>query len=351
VALDEPAWWYPEGAGRPLASRLLAPLATLYGSIVSRRLRSTSAQVSPLPVICVGNFTVGGSGKTPLVREIVRRVHAAGRNPVVLTRGYGGRIAGPHAVRRGIDRGADVGDEPLLLAADAPVVVSRDRVAGASFIHAEHGAEAVVVMDDGMQNPALAKTLTLAVVDSRRKLGNGAVFPAGPLRAPFDVQKRWADAVVVVTNGQSEPDTRWLDRFRKDFAKPVLQARVSPVGDLAWLRGRAVMACAGIANPRRFFALLEMLGADVVATDAWGDHRLPTEASARALLAEAAVRGALLVTTEKDLARLAGATGVLAELSAKARALPIAITFEDPDNTTFDGLIGRALADPLPRMP
>jgi tetraacyldisaccharide 4'-kinase len=351
VPLDEPAWWYPVGADRPLASRLLAPLGALYGSIVTRRLRRTSPEVSPLPVICVGNFTLGGSGKTPLVRDIIRRVRAQGRSPVVLTRGYGGRIVGPHAVRQGIDHGADVGDEPLLLATDAPVVVARDRVAGAAFIRAEHGAEAVVVMDDGMQNPALAKTLTLAVMDSRRRLGNGQVVPAGPLRAPFDVQKRLADAVIVAVHGTAEPDTRWLQFFRGEFVKPVLLARVGPVGETSWLLERPVMACAGIANPDRFFKLLETLGAEVVSTHAWGDHRLPAEAEARSLLAEAASRGAQLVTTEKDLARLSGAAGVYAELSAAARALPIAITLDTGDGTVLDGLIGRALSDPLACMP
>jgi len=351
VALDEPAWWYPEGARRPLAGRILAPLGMLYGAIVKRRLQKPPSLVSPLPVICVGNFTLGGSGKTPLVREIVRRVRAAGRSPVVLTRGYGGRIVGPHAVRPGVDRGADVGDEPLLLASDAPVVVARDRAAGAAFTSAQHGAEAVIVMDDGMQNPTLAKTLTLAVVDARRRLGNGEVFPAGPLRAPYEFQKRLADAVIVVGHGTSEADERWLDAFRRDIAKPVLLARVAPVGETSWVAGRAVVAFAGIANPARFFALLQSLGADVVSTHAWGDHRLPAEAAARALLAEASALGAQLATTEKDLARLAGASGALGELRSAARALPIKMTLDAPDSVILDDLIGRALSNPLARMP
>jgi tetraacyldisaccharide 4'-kinase len=351
VALDEPAWWYPDGAGRPLAGRILAPLGMLYGAIVTRKLRRAPSLVSPLPVICVGNFTVGGSGKTPLVREIVRRVREAGRSPVVLTRGYGGRTVGPHAVRPEIDRGADVGDEPLLLATDAPVVVARDRAAGAAFINAQHGDQAVIVMDDGMQNPTLAKTLTLAVVDARRRLGNGEVFPAGPLRAPLESQKGLADAVVVVGHGASETDDGWVDAFRRDIAKPMLFARVCPVGETSWLAGRTVVAFAGIANPGRFFALLQSLGADVVSTHALGDHRLPAEAAARALLAQASALGAQLATTEKDLARLAGASGALAELRASARALPITMAFDASDSVVLGDLIGRALSNPLARMP
>ncbi len=345
MPLEEPAWWY--GAGGSIWPRVLSPVGDLYGRIVAGRFRRAPLRAG-LPVICVGNFTLGGTGKTPLVRHIVGRLGAFGRQPVVLTRGYGGQERGPHWVDAGVDSALRVGDEPLLLVNDAPVLVARDRAAGAAAIAARVGRGGVVVMDDGLQNPALAKDLSIAVLDGRRLLGNGRVFPAGPLRADLAFQVGLADAVVVNQPAGGACDADWLARFRTRFAKPVLEARVEPAEDTAWLRGRRVVAFAGIGHPARFFQLLEQLGAEVVATRAFADHQPMSEAAAGALLADAARVGADLVTTEKDAARLAGTTGSCGVLAERSRVLAIRLVFGEPDLERLDALLRRALAADRP---
>lgn len=345
MPLEEPGWWYD--AGGRIWPRVLAPVGALYGRIVAHRFRRRPLRVG-LPVICIGNFTLGGTGKTPLVRHVVGRLRAFGREPVVLMRGYGGQERGPHWVDAVVDSARRVGDEPLLLAKEAPVLVARDRAAGAGVIAARVGPSGVIVMDDGLQNPALAKDLSIAVVDGRRLFGNGRVFPAGPLRADLAFQLGLADAVVVNQPAGGACDADWLARFCARFAKPVLEARVSPADDAAWLRGRRVLAFAGIGHPARFFQLLERLGADVVETRAFADHQLLSEASAGALLADAVRVGADLVTTEKDVARLAGARGACGVLAARARVLAIRMDFAPQDLELLDGLLQRALAAARP---
>ena len=189
--MREPAfWWQGKNGGR-----LLAPIAGIYGAFAAMRLRSPGQKVG-IPIICVGNLTVGGAGKTPAALTVGRLLLAENKRPFFLTRGYGGRLVGPVRVDRAIHGAADVGDEPLLLAELAPTIVARDRLAGARAAQRD-GADAIV-MDDGFQNPSLAKDLAILVVDGRRAIGNGRVFPAGPLRAPLEAQLARAHAVLVV---------------------------------------------------------------------------------------------------------------------------------------------------------
>jgi tetraacyldisaccharide 4'-kinase len=343
VPLDEPGWWYRERPGAVAAC--LAPLAALYGRLAMARYTRATPWRSRLPVLCVGNLVAGGTGKTPLVLHLCRHLAAAGRHPVVLTRGYGGRRAGPHWVQPG-DRAADVGDEALLLARSTPTLVARDRAAGARAIEAGNAAATVaadvIVMDDGLQNPQLAKDLTLAVVDGRRGLGNGQVLPAGPLRAPLGFQLGLADALIV-NAADPEAGAATAASLHRRFDGPVLRCATAAAGDTAWLKGRRVVAWAGIGAPQRFFAMLQGLGADVAATVAFRDHEMPSTAAARRLLAQAYAHGALLVSTEKDLARLEGAGGVLADLAAASRALPIALVFAEPDARHLADLVDSAL--------
>ncbi|MGC1356497.1 MAG: tetraacyldisaccharide 4'-kinase, partial [Xanthobacteraceae bacterium] len=188
--MREPAfWWQGKNGGR-----LLAPVAGIYGAFAAMRLRSPGQKVG-IPIICVGNLTVGGAGKTPAALTVGRLLLAENKRPFFLTRGYGGRLVGPVRVDRAIHGAADVGDEPLLLAELAPTIVARDRLAGARAAQRD-GADAIV-MDDGFQNPSLAKDLAILVVDGRRAIGNGRVFPAGPLRAPLEAQLARAHAVLV----------------------------------------------------------------------------------------------------------------------------------------------------------
>jgi tetraacyldisaccharide 4'-kinase len=349
VRLDEPAWWYGDGTSLPAAC--LAPLAALYGWAARARYERAEPYRARLPVVCIGNLTTGGTGKTPLVLYLCERLRAGGLRPAVLTRGYGGSRAGPHWVAEG-DRAEAVGDEALLLGRAAPTLVARDRAAGARFIEREiERAQAagtvpadLILMDDGLQNPQLAKDLTLAVVDGARGLGNGRVMPAGPLRAPLGFQLALVDAIVVNEPTPGAGDAV-AERLQGLFNGPVLRCATVVAGDPAWLEGRRVIAWAGIGAPHRFFALLQRLGAELVETVAFADHHPLNEADARRLLGLAAQHGAALVSTEKDMARLEGAAGgALADLGAAAQALPIRPAFAEPDAERLAGLLRGTIA-------
>jgi tetraacyldisaccharide 4'-kinase len=356
LRLDEPSWWY--GTGPSAAAVVLAPIAALYGWAARSRLVRTRPYRSRLPVVCVGNLTAGGTGKTPLTLYLCGHLRARGARPAVLTRGYGGNEAGPRWVAEG-DRAETVGDEALLLARAAPTLVARDRAAGARAIEGAVAAGAatadVIVMDDGLQNPQLAKDLTLAVVDGRRGLGNGRVIPAGPLRAPLAFQLGRVDALIVNLPAAAAGDAagnQVADALRQQFAGPVLSCATVVAVDAAWLKGRRVVAWAGIGAPQRFFDLLQTLGAELVATVAFGDHQALEVRDADRLLGLAARADATLVSTAKDMARLAGVAGTgpagppgpLADLAAITRVLPIELAFPDPDAGQLAGLIDAVIA-------
>ena len=311
----------------------------MYAWAATARYRRATPYRSRLPVICVGNFTAGGTGKTPFVLHLCERLLAAGHHPVVLTRGYGGQQGGPHWVAS-TDTADDVGDEALLLIRKVPTLVARDRAEGARAIEARAEPVSVIVMDDGLQNASLAKDLTIAMVDGTRGLGNGLVIPAGPLRAPLEFQLGLAEAVVV--NGAGNGVTEWLQRR---FNGPVLRCSTVATGDGAWLQGQRVVAWAGIGSPQRFFALLAAEGADVVDTVTFRDHQRLTPADAARLLQLSHRHKAQLVSTEKDLARLTNAPDKLAELAAVTRVLPVHLRFADTDAerlaALIDGVVGK----------
>jgi tetraacyldisaccharide 4'-kinase len=337
VPLEEPRWWY----GAPpddRRARLLAPLGHIYGWSVERRFRLAKPVRSRFPVVCVGNFTAGGTGKTPLAILIAEELARAGAAPVFLTRGYGGRAAGPVFVDPARDGVREVGDEPLLLARVAPTIVARDRRAGLALIERGERPADVVVMDDGLQNPHIAKDLTIAVVDGARGVGNGEIIPAGPLRAALEFQLGLVDAILV--NGPaSGPGPDVLRRLKRGFPGPVLAAEPRAAGDTSWLAGAAVAAYAGIGNPHRFFALLESLGARLAVARVFPDHHAFGERDADALLRAADAASAELVTTEKDLVRLLGATDRRGELAARSRALPIRLWLDERDMRRLGALL------------
>lgn len=317
-----PSFWWRDGAA---AAKLLAPFAALYGAVAARRL-TRRGRAAGVPVLCVGNLTLGGAGKTPTVMAIARMLIAAGAKPFVLTRGYGGRLAGPVQVDPSRHTARDVGDEPLLLARLAPTIVARDRVAGAEAARAS-GAS-VVVMDDGFQNPSLAKDLSILVVDARRGIGNGAVFPAGPLRAPLDAQIARAQVLLMIGD-DSGADALAADARAQGLA--VFHARLEP--DLAVIAGIAdgkVLAFAGIGDPDKFFATLTASGIEASIKLRFPDHHHYSAAEAEALIKEAERQGLALVTTEKDLVRLAG-DAALAALAERAQALPVALVVDDEE--------------------
>lgn len=321
----EPKWWY--GTRRNWQATLLSPIASVVGAIATARLRRKNACRSLLPVICVGNFTAGGSGKTPLALLIAQIVAEQGRDVWFLSRGYGGRANGPLRVDPTVHGSADVGDEPLLLARHAPTVVSRDRSKGAEAIEAAASKNAVIIMDDGLQNPALAKDLVIAVIAGDRGFGNGRVIPAGPLRAPISAQIGLAD-IIVVARGTGTSDPNLLQFLSANSKAPVIAAETRARRGADRFRGQRLVAYAGIAHPERFFATLQSLGAVLVAQRVFADHHAFSETEARELLDAARRAGADLVTTEKDLARLSGAEGARGDLREHSTALAIETVIE-----------------------
>jgi len=344
LPFSEPAWWYRSTPSWGV--RALAPIARVWGAAAERRYRRAEAYRCPLPVVCVGNFTAGGTGKTPLALLIARRIEALGARPAFLTRGYGGRLAGPHWVAPDQDMARDVGDEPLLLARTARTLVCRNRAAGARAIVAAGARHGAIVMDDGLQNGALAKNLTIAVVDGRRGIGNGLVIPAGPLRAPLEFQLSLADAIVVNVPeppGETGPASAFAEWLKHHFGGPVMQARTRPAGDTPWIDGQPLVAFSGIGAPERFFRLLEQLGGRIVERRVFADHHAFTDREALDLLASARRHGARLCTTEKDWVRLAP-DGDMGALRAETLTLPIRLELDERDALRLDGLIEASLA-------
>ncbi|WP_298243232.1 tetraacyldisaccharide 4'-kinase [uncultured Bradyrhizobium sp.] len=300
--MREPAFWYRP---RSLPSYALWPLGALYGAITERRMLRKGTDAG-IPVICVGNYHVGGAGKTPTVLALTKLLRELGETPVVLSRGYGGRLKGPVMVDRERHGAADVGDEPLMMARDVPVVVARDRLDGVAL--AKSQGATVILMDDGFQNPRLQKDASLIVIDSERGLGNGEVFPAGPLRAPLRAQLARTDALVLIGDGRAANEVA-AELAKRN--KPELRARLkADAASLAQLLGKRVLAFAGIGDPERFFRTLRAGGIDVVHTRPFADHHMFSREEIAALAAEARGEQLTLVTTEKDLARLRGSEGV-----------------------------------------
>jgi tetraacyldisaccharide 4'-kinase len=292
-------WWSRPDRRGPLPV-LLSPLGRLYAAATARRLRMGTPETAEVPVICVGNLVAGGSGKTPVAIALAERLGARGHAVRILTRGYGGRLPGPLRVDPDRHRAADVGDEALLLAAFAPVWVARDRVAGAK---AATGAGAdVLILDDGFQDPALAKALSIVVADAGRGFGNGLCLPAGPLREPVGVGLARADLVVSLGSPEVQDGFRRL--WGSSIPCPVLEGALVPLPTGMDWQGLRALAFAGIGDPEKFFSTLRGLGAEVVRAVPLDDHQPIPPALLARLRQEAAALGAELVTTEKDAVRL-----------------------------------------------
>jgi tetraacyldisaccharide 4'-kinase len=318
--MREPAFWWRGGTGAALA-----PLALLYGAVAGLRMQGRGRKAG-LPVICLGNLTVGGAGKTPAALAVAQLLHAAHERPFFLSRGYGGRLAGPVRVNPALHRAADIGDEPLLLARLAPTIVARDRLAGATF--ARSAGAGVIVMDDGFQNPSLAKDLSLVLIDGRRGIGNGRVIPAGPLRAPLDLQLDHAQAVIVV--GAPHGAKPVLERA-EERRTPIFHARLEPDRAVVNAIGqRKVLAFAGIADPEKFFATLTAAGIGIAKRASFPDHHRFSAAEALELVAQAEAENLMLITTEKDLARLTGEPE-LEQFAARVSALPVRLVIDEQD--------------------
>jgi tetraacyldisaccharide 4'-kinase len=318
--MREPGFWHRPSS---FVSLLLLPLGALYGAVAARRLQREGFDAG-IPVLCVGNYHVGGAGKTPMVLALTRMLRDLGETPVVLSRGYGGRLHGPVKVDPDRHAAADIGDEPLMMARTVPVVVARDRIGGVALARSQ-GAS-VILMDDGFQNPAIAKDASLIVIDGDRGLGNGLVFPAGPLRAPLPPQLARTDALIVVGDGAAAAP---VAAAIAAHGRPVLSAHLrADDASVASLRGKRVLAFAGIGDPLRFFRTLRASGIEIVRERAFADHHPYAQAEIEALIAEAKPDALTLVTTEKDLARLRSG-GRLASYAQEI--VPFAVTLEFDD--------------------
>lgn len=307
--MKTPRFWQHTGA----LSMVLRPAAWAYGIAARGDRTRTQQESAPLPVISIGNATVGGTGKTPTAIALVPLLQALGHTPHILTRGYGGAQRLPHRVAAE-DHWQQVGDEALLLARHAPTWVGRDRLASAREAH--HAGASLVLCDDAHQHHRLHKNLSFLVVDGAYGIGNGMLLPAGPLREP------WADALaraqaVILIGEDAQGITAALPI-------PVFSAQLTPTGDVTFLKETPWLAFAGIGRPEKFYTSLLKTGADIIATENFADHHPYNATEIEALLARAQQVGARLITTEKDWVKIPHT------LQSEIHRLPVACQFADP---------------------
>lgn len=329
--MQTPEFWFNPPAAPGIWPRLLAPLGALYGMATARRLRRRAQGFRPdCPVISVGNINAGGTGKTPTVIALLEQAQSMGLRTVVISRGYGGREEGPLFVNPTGHSADQVGDEPLLLAGFAPVVIGRDRARAAQ--HAMSEKPDLLILDDAFQNPDIQRDFDLIVVDAQRGFGNGRCIPAGPLREPIGAGFARADAILSIGTGAAQE--RFAQTAQIPDGLPHHTAMIMPLATGMPWQGQRVCAFAGIGHPEKFFDTLRGLGAEVIKTMPLADHQTLPRPLLQRLLRDAQQNRAQLVTTEKDAARLP------ADLRGQVLTLPVRLIFQNP--ATPASIIGQA---------
>jgi len=331
---EAPPFWWTKPDWRAYA---LWPVSRLYGLIAGQRMRKKRRAEVPVPVVCVGNFTVGGAGKTPTAIAIARAAKARGLKPGFLSRGYGGSLDVTTVVDPHHHYARAVGDEPLLLAREALTVIARKRIKGARKL-VEEGVD-LIIMDDGFQSAQLTFDYALLVIDTRRGIGNGHLVPSGPVRAPIAEQMRQASALLAIGDGSA------ADRLIRQAAragKAIHSATLVTVG-AEDLEGQVVMAWSGIADNEKFFRTVNETGAHLYVTRSFPDHHYLSDDEVAEILDHAEGLSYQLVTTSKDSVRLAGGHGRSEELKEKSRVIEVEIHFDDPKGP--DAIIDAAIAN------
>lgn len=317
--MKQPDFWRHSNQHPGWQAHLLRPVSWLITQASKRRARRDAEFIADIPVICVGNINIGGSGKTPTAIAIAQRLLSRGFEPHFVSRGYGGQLHGPVRVDEQSHNAADVGDEPLLLAAFAPTWISKDRAAGVAAAQ-KAGAHAII-LDDGYQNPSVGKDISIVVVDAGVGFGNGLVFPAGPLRERISDGLKRAD--VMLTIGPDRAQKQFNETWPQLVDVPKVRGELVPLETGMDWRGLRVMAFAGIGHPEKFFETLKNLGANLVGAQTLDDHQPYSPAMISRLGQQAQRLDAQLVTTEKDAARLP------AEFLSQVLSLVVRLEIED----------------------
>lgn len=315
-------WWNKPG----WQAQLLKPAAWIYGQIAGNKLRRSIAPKVGLPVLCIGNYTVGGAGKTPTAIAFIKSARKIGLRPGVVSRGYGGSFKGSHRVEASKDSAAFVGDEPLLLAQYAPVVVGADRHKGANML-LDEGCD-FIIMDDGFQSARLFADYSLLVVDALRGVGNGLVLPAGPLRAPLDEQMRKTDAILRI--GKAGADDPAFQQGAR-AGKPIINASLAPYCPID-ITQKQWLAFAGIGHPEKFYLSVQQLGGEIAVKRSFADHYQYKKSDIEKLQLEARNQSLGLITTAKDMVRLSTMPDIDSDLLSQIVATDVALHFENTES-------------------